>query len=491
MKCPNCGREMAEGTLYCEYCGEDIHIVPDFEPELEQNIQQTIHEIVADIGQEEKENRAPKQTAEPDAAITRKPRGRYLWRFLLVLGILVAVAAAGMGIWVYQYNSESFQLAKASEYVAAADYDRAVACYSRALELDGENIELQFSLAEVYFLKNNKIEYEYVLRNIARNPNATEEQLDRAYGKLIAIYRAREDYDTINELLMNSGNEKILSTYQNYIARNPEFSVNEGYYTTIQILKLSVLGNGKIYYTVDGSQPDENSEQYIAPIILEDGDYTIKALFINENGIASSVVTKEYHIDNDVIPAPEVSLISGEYHHPTIIEILDDDGEIYYTTDGTTPTYASAHYTGAIPMPLGKSTYCFARVENGVTGETAERTFELTLETQLTPEQAAAFVVSYSLQIGKIYDEAGHFDESEAAYLYQFQYVTTIKDVGDYYIISELLRAGDGTVAKTGTNFAVDIYSGECFRMERDSANRVVLTETEKIEQTEDSETEE
>ena len=45
------------------------------------------------------------------------------------------------------------------------------------------------------------------------------EQLDRAYGKLIAIYRARGDYKTINELLMGSNNEQILTTYQNYIAR--------------------------------------------------------------------------------------------------------------------------------------------------------------------------------------------------------------------------------------------------------------------------------
>ena len=34
MKCPNCGAEMEEGKLYCEHCGEDIHIVPDFEPEV-------------------------------------------------------------------------------------------------------------------------------------------------------------------------------------------------------------------------------------------------------------------------------------------------------------------------------------------------------------------------------------------------------------------------------------------------------------------------
>ncbi|MGN1146214.1 MAG: zinc-ribbon domain-containing protein, partial [Acetatifactor sp.] len=39
MKCPNCGAKMPENSLYCEHCGEDIHIVPDFEPELELNIE--------------------------------------------------------------------------------------------------------------------------------------------------------------------------------------------------------------------------------------------------------------------------------------------------------------------------------------------------------------------------------------------------------------------------------------------------------------------
>ena len=38
---------MAEGTLYCEHCGEDIHIVPDFEPELEADLEQSISEILS------------------------------------------------------------------------------------------------------------------------------------------------------------------------------------------------------------------------------------------------------------------------------------------------------------------------------------------------------------------------------------------------------------------------------------------------------------
>lgn len=481
MKCPNCGREMTDGTLYCEYCGEDIHIVPDFEPELEQNIQQTIQDIAEDIGQdaESKEGTAEESGGKKAAKPSKK---RHMWQFLTGLAALILMAAIGMGIWVYQYNSEEYQIAKAIECTAAGTYEKAIACYNRALELDEDNIELQFSLAEVYFLKNNKIEYEYLLRDIARNENATTEQLDRAYGKLIAIYRARGDYKTINELLMNSNDEQLLSTYQNYIARTPEFSVKEGYYTSIQILKLSALGTGKIYYSMDGSEPDENSDQYTAPIILEDGDYQIKAVFINDNGIVSDVAVKEYHIDNDVIPAPEVSVISGEYNYPILIEILEDDGEVYYTTDGSAPTYSSPLYTGPIPMPLGKTTYRFARIVNGVTGEVAERSYQLVLDTDYTPEQAVQTVVEYSMQSGKIRDEVGHFDDTEAAYKYEYQYVTNVKDTGDFYVIAEILRGADGSLTKTGTYFAVNIYSGECYKMERDNFNRIVLVDLEKKE---------
>ena len=38
MKCPNCGKEIAEDYLYCGYCGKEITMVPEFEPEVEQEI---------------------------------------------------------------------------------------------------------------------------------------------------------------------------------------------------------------------------------------------------------------------------------------------------------------------------------------------------------------------------------------------------------------------------------------------------------------------
>ena len=32
MKCRNCGHKIPDGKLYCEYCGEAVQIVPDYNP---------------------------------------------------------------------------------------------------------------------------------------------------------------------------------------------------------------------------------------------------------------------------------------------------------------------------------------------------------------------------------------------------------------------------------------------------------------------------
>ena len=481
MKCPNCGEEMADGTLYCEHCGEDIHIVPDFEPELEQNIQQIISGIMEELEvppQEAPDGGVPPVPPVEEKQPAKKRLGK--WLLLLIPAILVFGAAVGMGIWVYLYNSQEYQVEKAEQCVISAEYDKAIAHYNRALELDEDNIELQFSLAEVYFLKNNKIEYEYLLREIARNDNATTEQLDRAYGKLIAIYRARGDYKTINELILGSGNEQMISTYQNYIANPPEFSVIEGDYTSIQPLKLTAMGSGKIYYTLDGSDPDENSEQYTMPIILEKGQYVVKAVFVNDNGVVSEIAQSTYFIDYDDVPAPEISIVSGEYYAPAYIEVLNlsEDEEIYYTTDGSTPTYSSNKYTDPIPMPLGTSHYMFARIVDGVTGDVAERNYVLRLNTENTPQIGADAVREYVLAIGRIYDWEGYFDDSGAKYVYEYLYVANINGAGDFFVIAEVQRETDGKQARTGNFYAVNVYDLTIFRLQRDERNNFVLTST-------------
>lgn len=481
MKCANCGKEMPEGALYCEYCGEDIHIVPDFEPELEENIQQIIEGIREEIDEKKPADDLDEEASADDLMTSENSKGsmpkRWIFQLSALAAALVLTAATGMGMWVYRHNSQEYQVSKAVQYAELGEYDRAIAYYNRALELDEGNIELRFDLAEIYLLKNNKIEYEYLLREIIKDENASSEQLDGAYGRLIAIYRDRQDYLTINELLLGSNNDELISMYANYISNPPEFSVIEGYYTSIQALKLTAVGNGRIYYTLDGGDPDEDSLQYTMPILLENGDYLVKAVFINEYGIVSTVASKEYHIDNDVIPPPEINLSSGTYNIPMDIQVLgmEEEDEIYYTTDGSTPGYASNLYTQAIHMPLGKSTYKFARIVDGVTGDVTERYYELALATDFTVDQAYDAIVEYARSSGRILDEAGHFGDTDAIYIYEYLYVTNVNEVSDFYVFAEVQRESDGSQVRTGNFYAVDIYLKTRYRLQQSGSGRYSL----------------
>ena len=58
MKCPVCGNEIKEEQLYCESCGYEIRIVPDFEPELDSNIRETMTEVVSELVSEEMQAKA-------------------------------------------------------------------------------------------------------------------------------------------------------------------------------------------------------------------------------------------------------------------------------------------------------------------------------------------------------------------------------------------------------------------------------------------------
>lgn len=476
MKCPNCGAEMKESLLYCENCGEDIHIVPDFEPELERNIEQSLEHILEDVAQED--GQAGKAAVKEDTGAQKDSPGKRFrpmagW---IGMGVLVLLLIVG-GVMTFQYFSPDHQTQCARRCTAAGQYERAIHYYTRAMELDRFNVDLKLELAEVYFLKNDKAEYEYWLKEIVTDPNTDVEQLESAYGKLIAIYRAREDYQTISDMLLTCENESIRTAFQSYLAEAPQFSVTAGEYDEVKALKLTVTGKGTIYYTLNGSTPDESSEQYTAPILLENGTYTVKAVYVNENGVASEVAEAQYRITVEELEAPELNVDDGEYNTPVFITVMNDTEEIYYTTDGSTPTMDSTQYTNPIPMPLGVSHFKFARLEVGRSSEIVERSFTFELDTDFTPEQAVDLVRENALASGKIRDHSGHFDDTEAHYQYQYLCVANIDEIGDsnlgdtggvgiYYVVAETLADTQGISTRTGNYFAVNVYTGSFYKLQ-------------------------
>lgn len=491
MKCAKCGAELKEGYLYCEHCGEDVHMVPDFEPEIEYSIHKTLEGIVKDVTEEDeireseigedkdvvqKAGRAGKQDKR---SRTEKWHNKLLILICCILVCAIIVAVVVSGIAKYRYNSLDYQLKQAYACIAREEREEAITYYERAIELNGQNASLRMELAEFYRDLGNNEKYMEQLRIVADSYYASEEQIERAYNKIISAYAAEGRYQEINELLETCRDANVINANQIYVAKAPEFSYQEGTYAEVVPLKLSSNASGIIYYTMDGSEPDENSEIYMAPIFLETGDYEICAVFVNEFGIRSDMVRKVYHIEVIRPAAPEVQVYSGEYNVPMMIRVEVPEGcTVYYTTDGSVPTDQSARYYGSIPMPLGKSEFRFIMYnEEEVSGDVTTREYELTLNTELTVDEACHNVAQALVERGRLLELSGIAPGVEGLYQYDFQYALTIKEQGDFYLISEIYVDTAGVRAKTGTNYVVDIYSGAVYKLVTDARGNNFLEE--------------
>ena len=61
MKCQKCGAEMVSGHLYCDVCGAEYQIVPDFEPEVDGSILNSLREIQKEAFEEKQDEKSTEQ----------------------------------------------------------------------------------------------------------------------------------------------------------------------------------------------------------------------------------------------------------------------------------------------------------------------------------------------------------------------------------------------------------------------------------------------
>lgn len=138
---------------------------------------------------------------------------------------------------------------------------------------------------------------------------------------------------------------------------NPIIEPEEGSYRTdLQQISFSSTQNFVgFYYTVDGSTPTTGSTLYSQPFdITEQGEVIVKVIAVGYNGLSSDVVSSIYQFTYPTAEAPVISPANGSYTAPLPITITSPEGlDIYYTTDGSTPTTGSTLYSGAFQLSAG------------------------------------------------------------------------------------------------------------------------------------------
>ena len=139
MKCPNCGQEIQADHLYCEKCGMEIRIVPDFEPEIENSINETLSTVAEEIDNKSSKTSEEagnnKEWEESDEILTEEAGKNWLV-FKMVSLIAVILIAVSFTLLMYFNYSTSFQIENAKKYAQQGKYEEALELLEKAASND-------------------------------------------------------------------------------------------------------------------------------------------------------------------------------------------------------------------------------------------------------------------------------------------------------------------------------------------------------------------
>ncbi|MDD5317070.1 MAG: M6 family metalloprotease domain-containing protein, partial [Candidatus Cloacimonetes bacterium] len=133
----------------------------------------------------------------------------------------------------------------------------------------------------------------------------------------------------------------------------PSVSPAPGFYSEDILITLSHADpSAIIYYTLDGSDPTEDSLVYTDPLYFSNlGPVTLKAVARVSGNYISDVLEANYSLVNTVSP-PYSNISSGDAYVGQEILLFSDtnDAIIKYTLDGSVPQYSSLTYTSPIHL---------------------------------------------------------------------------------------------------------------------------------------------
>ena len=151
----------------------------------------------------------------------------------------------------------------------------------------------------------------------------------------------------------------------------PSFSIRTGAFSAPFTVTISEGSScATVYYTTDGSTPTAASAVYSIPISISKTT-RLQAIAECSDSSSSAVSSATYTFSISALNPPSFSIGTGTFSAPFTVTISEGSScaTVYYTTDGSTPTAASAAYSS--PISISKTTTLQAIAECPENGPSA------------------------------------------------------------------------------------------------------------------------
>ncbi|GAA4319671.1 chitobiase/beta-hexosaminidase C-terminal domain-containing protein [Compostibacter hankyongensis] len=163
--------------------------------------------------------------------------------------------------------------------------------------------------------------------------------------------------------------EEVSSAYNVVlpIVEAPEFTPPGGVYdSSLKVTITSGEQGAVIHYTLDGTDPNEGSPVYTAPVVI-DSTLRVRAFAVKEGMTPSTISSATYTLIDPQVAAPEFSVEEGTYETAQKVAITSDtkNAVIHYTLDGSEPDQESPVYKD--PLLIDTTTTIYAYAEKGST----------------------------------------------------------------------------------------------------------------------------
>ena len=306
MNCFNCGASVSAEHKNCPYCGQSMQIVPDYNFLDDDNINVLMKESEAaeaeksvdkEAAERIRERKRQEREREKQRRLERKKQRQMILIFITVVVVCGVLFAAFFAVNDYiqtqNENSYDYQVKLAENAVKEKDYDAAKEYYYKALSLEPSDLEVRFTLAELYSDLNMKDDMVAMYKDIL----SIDSQNYIAYKMLFQHYNSLGDVDAILELRKGVTDNRIMALFQDYAVENPKIYLKGGNYDGAINVMITGKMNYEIYYTIDGSDPTTNGIKYTETITInQNGMVTLKAVAKNEKGVFSNIVQETYYL---------------------------------------------------------------------------------------------------------------------------------------------------------------------------------------------------